>query len=120
MRADVEKVLGLLREFEGQYLADPVHGFNNPFRRAGVPASQVAFACGFLKEGVTNSGRQKVDTPAARRLLKEMLKEGLIESVGSQRTLACGSRNVECYALAGFAERLDRAKTEWLKQGRSE
>lgn len=112
-----ELVIDLLREFETQHLADPVHGFNNPFRRNGVPASQIAFACGLLKEGTTKSGRQRVDIPAVKRLLKGMLKAGLIEETGSQRTLACGSKSVECYALAGFLERLDRAKRDRFPDG---
>lgn len=112
-----EKVLALLQAFEKQHLSDPVQGFNNPFRRQGVPASQIAFAAGLLKEGTTRSGRQLVDTPAVKRLLKAMLKAGLIEATGAQRTLACGSKSVECYALAGFAERLEQAQQNWLAKG---
>jgi hypothetical protein len=111
--AQVQAVLAKMREFEDSYLSNPVTGFNNPFRRPGLLASDIAFDCGLLKEGQTRSGRQKVDTPAARRLMKQMLNEGLIESTGSHRTMACGSTPTECFALKGFGDRLQSAREAW-------
>ena len=112
-----QAVLVHLDAYERQHLADPVHGFNNPFRRQGVPATDIAWALGFLKEGETKSGRQRVDTAMARQLLADMVKAGMVEMTGAQRTLACGSKAVECYALAGFGERLAQVQNGWLSKG---
>lgn len=98
-----------LREFETAYLGDPVHGRINPFRRPGLIASDIAWACGFVSAQTTASGRAKADVPAARRLLKELVAEGLVESTGKHRTLQAGSQGKECFAPAGFLERLAAA-----------
>lgn len=109
----IQKATAYLRAFEESHLGDPVQGFNNPFRRPGVVASDIAFECGLLKEGETASGRQRVDAPAARRLMKHLIDQGVAESVGVHRTMACGSATKECFALKGFTERLAAAQEEW-------
>lgn len=95
-----------LREFETAYLADPVHGRVNPFRRPGLTASEIAYACSLFTDASTRSGRAKADVAAARRLLKELIADGTAESTGRHRTLQAGSQSKECFAPAGFALRL--------------
>lgn len=112
----VAQALACLREFEAQYLGDPVHGFNNPFRRAGVPAKDIGWACRLLKPGVTARGAPRIDIAAARRLLKELMATGQVEATGAQRTQHAGAPTLDCFALAGFAERLRTAQDAWLKR----
>lgn len=112
----IQQALTRMREFEMEHLGNPVQGFNNPFRRPGVMARDVAWACGFLQEGETQSGKRRVDVPAARRLLKMLVENGLVESMGGHRTRAAGSPNIECFALKGFAVRLESAKEAWLNR----
>lgn len=112
----IQQALDRLQEFEQHYLCDPVMGFNNPFRRPGVPVQELAYACELLKEGTTASGRIRADMAAARRLTKLLLSQKLIESTGSHRTLSAGSSTVECFALVGFGARLQAAQDAWLQQ----
>lgn len=100
-----------LREFETTYLHDPVHGRTNPFRRPGLTASDIAWAWGLVSDQTTESGRAKADVVAARRLLKELIGEGLVESTGKHRTLQAGSQGKECFAPAGFMQRLADTQT---------
>jgi hypothetical protein len=103
----VSIAIATLKDFETGYLSGS--GFINPFLRPGVTVQNMAYACGFWKDSVTKSGRRRADVAAARRLLLKLKKEGLVESTGKHRTMACGSSAVECFALSGFTERLDQA-----------
>jgi hypothetical protein len=107
------KVLALekLREFETGFLSDSVHGYNNPFRRPGLTASDIAYACGLVKDEATKYGRAKADVAAARRLLKELIQDEKVESTGKHRTMQCGSQGKECFAPYGFTERLTEKRT---------
>lgn len=55
----------------------------------------------------------KATVPAARRLLKDLLAERLVESVRGRQTLAAGSTAVECYARKGFRDRPEAALARW-------
>jgi hypothetical protein len=66
----------------------------NPFQRRGVTARTLATHLGFT------------DTFKARRLLLELVADGLVESTGVQRTLQAGSKPAECFAPAGFTQRM--------------
>lgn len=107
---ELSQALTCLREFEQKYLGDPVHGFNNPFNRPGVPVKQIAMACGLVKKGADPDDRPRADMPAARRLVKELVEKKLAESTGSYRTMSAGSSSVECFALPGFMNRLAAAQ----------
>lgn len=95
-----------LRDFETAFLGDSVQGYNNPFRRPGLTASDLAYACGLVKAEITKSGRVPADVVAARRLLKELIQDEQAESTGKHRTMQCGSQGKECYAPHGFSKRL--------------
>ena len=113
-----QKTLALarLRDFEAGYLGDAVQGFNNPFRRAGVTAKEVGWACSLFKPGLTARGSPRIDVPAAKRLLKQLVAEGQVETTGAQRTRHAGAATVECFALVGFSERLEAAQAAWLRK----
>lgn len=115
----IEQALAHLRAFEASHLSDPVHGFNNPFRRGGVTAKDLAYACGLFKPTEHPDDGLRGDSVAGRRLAKLLVKQGLAESVGHQRTLSAGSQSVECFALAGFSVRLGEAQAAWLKRNMS-
>lgn len=112
----IQQALAHLQQFEQAYLGNSVQGFNNPFRRPGVTALDLAFACGFVREGETKSGRVRVDSAAARRLVKRLIEQGLVESTGFHRTMSAGSQAVECFALAGFTERFEAARSDWFQK----
>lgn len=103
-----QQVLDHLREWETNYLSDPVHGFTNPFRRPGITAMEIAILLGF-ERGETKSGAVRYDTPRARRLLMPLVKLGAIESCFA-RTQQAGSKTKECFTLPGFFQRLEQAK----------
>lgn len=106
-----QTVLDHLRVWEEQYLSDPVHGFTNTFRRPGVTAMEIANLLGFTRDGETDSGAVRYDTPRARRLLAPLVKLGVIESCFA-RTQQAGSKTKECFVLHGFYDRLARAREE--------
>lgn len=100
-----QRVLDHLAQYEQDYIES--HSWFNPFRRPGVIVSDLAFACGLVKDETTTSGRVKVDAPAMRRVLKELAAAGKIECTGKHRTMSCGSVPKECWALAGFTGRVN-------------
>lgn len=111
MAEQKELMVAALLEWEKSYLDPERFAVNriNPFRRVGVPLKQVASMAGMFKaeEFRTASGKLPVDLPAARKLMKQLLADGVVESAGAQRTLQCGSDTVDCYVLAGFFDRAE-------------
>lgn len=110
----IAKALAHLQAFEKAHLGNPVQGFNNPFRRGGVTAKELAFACELFKPTDHPDDGLRGDSVAGRRLAKALIALGLAESVGKHRTLSAGSQGVECYALTGFSARLEDAQKGWL------
>lgn len=100
-----DQIIQYLRNREENYLGS-VHGYFNPFARSGATASEIAWEMQWLKGGTTKAGRLKVDIGRAKRILNAMVRSGLIECPGSQRTLQAGSRSVHIYTTLGFSGRL--------------
>lgn len=105
------KIVDFLTAYEESYLDPKEYKINriNPFRTVGLTISQIANGIGAFKseEFRLDSGRLPYDNVAMNKAIKSLLKHGIIEEVGSQRTLHCGSKAKMCYALTGFSSVVD-------------
>ena len=92
---DIEKVVEAMKAFN----ADPQQVSFNPFRRPGMTMGNIADTLQYWIEERTASGRVRNDRVRTNKLIKEMLKQGLIEELGKYRTMQCGSKYLMCYNL---------------------
>ena len=108
-----QDALSAYQKAESAYLSSPTRGFNNPFARPGLTVRQLAFALNLVDE--TEPGRFRADIKRTRQVIKMLLADGLIESLGQYRTLSSGSRVTECFGISGMHHRIELAQQAWLE-----
>lgn len=104
-----ERVLDSLKYWEDDFLNPSRFAVNriNPFLTVGISLKRLAYSAEIVKPENDN-GRILADLPAIRKIVKSLVAQGKVEAFGTQRTLHCGSRPVECYVLPGFQDRAEQ------------
>lgn len=101
---DGERIMELIRQREAKLLASTslMMELQNPFQRPAVSATDIAWRLGWTTAATTRSGRERQDTPRAKKELLRLCAAGELIEAGHFRTLHAGSKNLLCYCTPGF------------------
>jgi len=89
---------------------DSSYQWGDESRRPGITASEVARLLEWYVTDdngepiIDRNGHYVEDTAKARQLLKELIKEGRMASLGFHRTIIEGSPTLECFGIPEYAE----------------